>query len=459
MHQTFLWHDYETFGKVARSDRPAQFAAIRTDMDLNEIEKPVMWYCKPTPDALPSLEACLITGITPQHCLEHGIIEREFAMHIEREFAKEQTIGVGFNNIRFDDEVTRHLFWRNLIDPYAREWQNGCGRWDLMDVVRALYAFLPESISWLQNEEGTVSFKLENLSKANHLSHDQAHDALSDVRATIALAKLIKTTQPKFFDFCLNLRDKEKVRAQLSLQNKKPLLHVSGMYGAHRAHLAVVWPLAEHPTNKNEVIVWDLAAAPSILADLTVEEIKARLFSKENRLPIKTIGINKSPFVASDLRVLRKDRALQLNIDMDLIQQHAEMAQKLTLPATVWSQVYARQFDKADVDEDLYGAFVLNSDRNLLNSLRVLSAKKLAEAHPKFQDKRLEELFFRYRARNFPESLSDSEAQRWQKICFEKCSSKLADYAKEIDTALLSASAEQKTILLQLQAWAEALKL
>ncbi|MBY0544957.1 MAG: exodeoxyribonuclease I, partial [Gammaproteobacteria bacterium] len=286
MDNTFLWHDYETFGKVARSDRPAQFAAIRTDMDLNEIEKPIMWYCKPTPDVLPSIEACLITGITPQHCLEHGVIEREFALHIERELAKEQTIGVGFNSIRFDDEVTRHLFWRNLIDPYAREWQNGCGRWDLMDVVRALYAFLPESINWLQNEDDVVSFKLESLSKANHLSHDQAHDALSDVRATIALAKLIKTTQPKFFNFCLNLRDKKNVRMQL--QEKRPVLHVSSMYGVQRAHLAVVWPLAEHPTNKNEVIVWDLAEDPSILANLTGEEIKARVFTKENRLPIKT---------------------------------------------------------------------------------------------------------------------------------------------------------------------------
>lgn len=456
MDNTFLWHDYETFGKVARSDRPAQFAAIRTDMDLNEIEKPVVWYCKPTPDVLPSIEACLITGITPQHCLEHGVIEREFAMYIEHELAKDQTIGVGFNSIRFDDEVTRHLFWRNLIDPYAREWQNGCGRWDLMDVVRALYAFLPDSINWLQNEEGVVSLKLESLSKANHLSHDQVHDALSDVRATIALAKLIKTAQPKFFNFCLNLRNKENVRAQL--REKKPVLHVSSMYGGHRAYLAVVWPLAEHPTNKkNEVIVWDLAEDPSILADLTAEEIKARIFTKENRLPIKTIGINKSPFIAADLRVLRKERAVQLNIDMDLIQRHAEMAQKLMLSPTVWAQVYARQFDKADVDEDLYSALIPNGDRGLLNSLRTMSAQNLATAHPKFQDNRLEELFFRYRARNFPDNLSDSETQRWQRVCFEKCGSRLADYVREIETALLTATTEQKTILLQLEAWAQTL--
>ena len=135
MH-SFLWHDYETFGAQTRRDRPAQFAAIRTDADLNEIGEPINLFCRPANDFLPDPQSCLITHITPQQCLEQGLAEHEFAARIENALAATGTIGVGYNTIRFDDEITRFMFWRNLIDPYAREWQNQCGRWDIMDMVR-----------------------------------------------------------------------------------------------------------------------------------------------------------------------------------------------------------------------------------------------------------------------------------------------------------------------------------
>jgi exodeoxyribonuclease-1 len=146
-NHTFLWHDYETFGAVPRRDRPAQFAAIRTDADLNEIGEPIMLYCQPAPDFLPDPQSCLITGITPQHCLEARRAGTRVRRTICEAFSEPGTIGVGYNTIRFDDEVTRFLFWRNLIDPYAREWQNGCGRWDLLDVVRMTYALRPDGIA------------------------------------------------------------------------------------------------------------------------------------------------------------------------------------------------------------------------------------------------------------------------------------------------------------------------
>ena len=133
---TFFWHDYETFGRVPRRDRPAQFAGVRTDAELNEIEAPLSIFCQPAPDMLPDPESVLLTGITPQQALREGVPEHEFAARVESELAREGTVGVGYNSIRFDDEVTRHLFWRNLIDPYGREWQNSCGRWDLLDVVQ-----------------------------------------------------------------------------------------------------------------------------------------------------------------------------------------------------------------------------------------------------------------------------------------------------------------------------------
>jgi len=423
---TFLWHDYETFGAEPRRDRPAQFAAIRTDAELNEIGEPIMLYCQPAPDYLPDPQACLITGITPQHCLEHGVPEHEFAATVCAAFSEPGTVGVGYNTIRFDDEVTRFLFWRNLIDPYAREWQNGCGRWDLLDVVRMTYALRPEGIEWPRREDGKPSFRLEDLARANGLQHESAHDALSDVRATIALARLIRSKQPKLYDFCLELRRKDKVASEMGLHleraERQPFLHVSGMFPAERGCLAVVWPLATHPTNKNEVLVWDCRHDPSELFGMNVDEIRQRMFTRSadlpegvTRLPIKSVHLNKSPMLVGNLKTLNAATAAKWDVDLERNLAHARIAADGPDLAALWPQVYQREAAAPlDVDEDLYGGFVSTADRRRLESLRAESPAGLAAARPSFEDPRLEELFFRYRARNFPDTLHPEEVQTWE---------------------------------------------
>ena len=424
---TFLWHDYETFGATPRRDRPAQFAAIRTDAELNEIGEPIMLYCQPAPDFLPDPQSCLITGITPQHCLEHGVPEHEFARQIEAAFSEPGTIGVGYNTIRFDDEVTRHLFWRNLIDPYAREWQNGCGRWDLLDVVRMTYALRPDGIEWPRKEDGKPSFRLEDLTKANGLAHDAAHDALSDVRATIALARLIRSKQPKLFDFCLELRRKERVAAEMGLHldpgQRQPFLHVSGMFPVEHGCLGLVWPLAQHPTNKNEILVWDCRHDPSELFELDVETIRTRLFTRSaempegmTRLPIKSVHLNKSPMLVGNLKTLQPAMAARWNIDVEQARAHAALAAGGRSMSAIWAEVFKKPAagGVVDVDEDLYGGFVGNGDRRKLESLRQEKPQALAAMRPSFEDERLGELFFRYRARNFPDTLSEDERELWE---------------------------------------------
>ena len=423
---TFLWHDYETFGTQVRRDRPAQFAGIRTDADLNEIGEAVMLYCQPANDFLPDPQSCLITGITPQLCLEKGLPEYQFADRIEQLLASPGTIGVGYNTIRFDDEITRFMFWRNLIDPYGREWQNDCGRWDLLDVVRTAYALRPEGVVWPTRPDGTASFKLTDLTAANGLTHEAAHDALSDVRATIALARLIRAAQPRLFDFCFGLHKKDRVAAELGLPTTpaqaRPFLHVSGMFPAARGCLALMWPLAMHPTNKNELIAWDLAHDPRELASMNVDEIRLRLFTKSDalpegmtRLPVKSVHLNKSPMVMGNWKILSPQMALRWKLDLDAQLRHAELARDLPDMSGIWPEVFKRPKEPPpDVDEDLYGGFVGNADRRRLNQLRELSADKLAASRPAFDDPRLAELLLRYRARNFPTSLSEQEQQLWQ---------------------------------------------
>jgi len=469
---TFFWHDYETFGRVPRRDRPAQFAGVRTDADLNEIDAPVNWFCQPAPDFLPDPESCLLTGILPQQALQQGMAEHAFAARIEAELARPGTIGVGYNSIRFDDEVTRFLFWRSLIDPYAREWQNGCSRWDLMDAVRCTWALRPDGIEWPKHQTGEMSgrpsFKLEHLSAANGLVHDAAHDALSDVRATVALARLIKAKQPRLWDFCLKLRHKDAVRAEMGVN--RPFLHLSGMYPAERGCMAVVWPLAPHPKNKNEVIVWDLSADPAELAQLSVDSARQRLYTRADelpegmaRLPVKTIHVNKSPVVIGNLKTLGAAQQ-RWGLDVDQALRHAERAAAFgrTLDG-LWADVFTRPAaaEEPDVDEDLYGGFVGNDDRRRLERLRTLKPEQLAERRPAFEDARLEELLFRYRARNHPQTLAADELQRWRQHCHDRLhggaggAQTLAAFFERIDALAENADERAQGLLAALYDYAE----
>lgn len=429
---SFYWHDYETFGRVPRRDRPAQFAGVRTDAELNEIGAPWMAHCQPAPDFLPDPEACLLTGILPQHCLAEGLPEVQFARHIEAELARPGTVGVGYNSIRFDDEVTRHLLWRNLMDPYAREYKNDCGRWDLLDTVRCMYALRPDGLQWPRHDDGRPSFKLEHLTAANGLAHDAAHDALSDVRATIALARLIRAAQPRLWDFCLKLRDKRAVWDEIGAAQAKgqPFLHVSGMYPADRGCLALVWPLAPHPGNRNELIVWDLAHDPTELLSLRADAIRERMFTRSDalpegvsRLPIKTLHANKSPVVIANLNTLTPQRAAHWGLDLAQAARHAEIAARgASSLAGLWPEVFQRPAatGPVDVDEDLYGGFLAPADRTRLDRLRQTAPDDPARARASFDDPRLAELVFRWRARNWPETLSDAERERWRQHCAER---------------------------------------
>ena len=425
---SIFWYDYETTGITPRCDRPLQMAGIRTDLDLNEIEAPVNLYCRPSDDILPHPAACVITGITPTRLAEKGLCEADFMTRVHAQLAAPGTCGAGYNTLRFDDEMTRYSLYRNFFDPYAREWQGGNSRWDLIDVVRAAYALRPDGIVWPQ-EEGRVTLKLERLTAANGLDHGQAHEALSDVRATIALARLIRDRQPKLYDWLFKLRSKQKVMDQIRLL--QPMVHISGRFSADRSYVGVVLPLAWHPRNRNALIVCDLHLDPEGLLADDVETLRQRLYSRRADLPegtlpvpLKLIHINRCPVVAP-LSVLRAEDQQRLQLDMALYQARAL---RLSDAQELWRDkvqaIYAQEdfTPSDDPEQQLYDGFIGDRDRRLCEQVRAADPQQLAQEQWPFDDERLPELLFRYRARNFPETLSEQEQERWKLFCQQRLS-------------------------------------
>ena len=465
MSASIFWYDYETTGIEPRRDRPLQVAGIRTDEALNEIGEPLNIYCRPSDDILPHPMACLVTGITPERLKSQGMGEAQFMTRVHAELATPSTCTAGYNSLRFDDEVTRYSLYRNFFDPYGREWQGGNSRWDLIDVVRTAYALRPEGIEWPQ-EDGRVTLKLERLTVANGIDHGQAHDALSDVRATIGLAKLVRDRQPKLYDYLYQLRSKQKVQEQIRLL--QPLVHISGRFSAARNYLAVVLPLAWHPRNRNALIVCDLQSDPTPLLNLDTENLRRLLYTRREQLaegelpvPLKLLHINRCPVVAP-LGVLREEDKQRLQLDMHEVQTRA--AQLRDSQAT-WQEkiqaLYASEdfTPSEDPEQQLYDGFIGDRDRRLCEQVRVSEPQLLGREQWPFDDQRLPELLFRYRARNFPDTLTLAEQQRWQTFCQQRLSAPewgapntLAAFEAAVQQAWPTASEAQRTLL---QQWRE----
>ncbi len=434
MDKSIFWYDFESTGIDPRCDRPLQVAGVRTNEQLEEIGEPLCIDCRLAEDTLPAPMACLVTGIDPQRVMR-GLPEAEFIRRLHDEMSVPGTCTVGYNNLRFDDEMTRFSLYRNFYNPYAREWQGGNSRWDLLDALRTAHALRPEGINWPQ-QDGFTSLRLELLTEANGIAHGQAHDALADVRATIAMARLLRQAQPRLYEYLHALRSKRKVCELFDLQRVRPLVHVSGRFGRERQGLAVVLPLGWHPTNRNAMIVWDLQCDPTLLTDLPADEIRARLYTRREELPeghqrpgLKLVHINKCPVLA-DIKVLREQDVKRLDLDMPGLLARAEqlatwrVSGQPHLSAIFEAESERVRESSGDCDTQLYEGFVSDADNRLLPAIREAEGRLLTAEQWPLRDQRLADLLFRYRARNFPESLGPAEREQWRVFCRERLQGK-----------------------------------
>ena len=402
--KTFFFYDLETSGLYAREDRIMQFAGQRTSLELEPIGEPVNVLVKMTDDALPSPFAIQVTGITPQMTLMDGISEAEFCKYVTEEVFTPETVVVGYNTVRFDDEFMRATMWRNFYDPYEWEWKDGRSRWDMLDVVRLTRALRPEGINWPFTEEGKPTNRLELLTKLNGLSHEHAHDALSDVYATIAVAKLIREKQPKLFEYLFKMRGKNDVKKLVNLEDKKPFVYASGRYSSEHNKTTVVFPLTSG--RNGNVLVYDLRHS---FKDLPKEGSVFPI--------VKELCLNKCPAVAP-LSVLDSGDGWQkIDLDKEIVERNLEELLKHPEFAEQMRSEYENRPEfppSIEPEAAIYDGFLNDTDRIKVSAVRNADKRTLADFHPDFIDERLPELLLHYKGRNFPDCLSESEAEAYE---------------------------------------------
>ncbi len=466
MAQTFFFYDLETSGLNPREDRIMQFAGQRTDMDLQPIGDPFNILVRLNDDTLPSPDALMVTGITPQKTVEEGYTEAEFADILLADVFTSDTIAVGFNNVRFDDEFMRYFFWRNFRDPYEWCWKDGRSRWDLLDVVRMTRALRPEGIEWPVDVEGKPTNRLELITKANGIAHESAHDALSDVTALIDVAKLIKSKQPQLYEYLLKMRDKKAVMQLVNLDDKQPFVYASGRFENEWNKLTIALPIALAPNNN--VLVYDLRYDPADFVIMSEKDLAEKIFASwEVRkkddfvaLPVKVMQYNRCPAIAP-LGVLEAaDGWQKVGLDkasvaarMKLLLQHPEFAERLRT-------LYERKRDfvkSANAEGQLYDGFLPDGDRMRVDAVRNADQQKLADFHPEFSDERLSALLLRYKARNFPKSLSDSETALWEEWRLARLQAQLPAFTKALARISLHATDAQQYVIQEMQLWAESI--
>lgn len=463
MATTFFFYDLETTGLNPRDDRVMQFAGQRTDMDFNPIGEPYNLLVALNDDTLPSPYALMVTGVTPQETVADGYTEAQFAKLFMEEIATPDTIILGYNSIRFDDEFMRALLWRNYYDPYEWSWKDGRSRWDLLDVVRMTRALRPDGIKW-PTVDGKAVNKLELLSAENGLEHEKAHDALSDVVALIGVTKLIAEKQPQLFSYLLKLRDKKEIQKLVNLDDKQPFVYASGRYDAQFNKTTVAMSLA--PADYGNVFVYDLRHDPTPWLEKSERELADIVFTPYAergddyiKLPAKKLQYNRAPAVAP-LGVLNQEDGWQkLQLDMTTVEKHramllahpefAERVAKILLKKPDWPAT-------PDAEGKLYDGFVNDRDKLRAEVLRNTDEQELKKYKPEFDDVRMAELFPRYMARNFPRAASSEQLGEYEAWRSARLQVKSSVFMRDLQSvAKQKLTDHQQYVLEELKLWFE----
>lgn len=393
--KTYLFYDTETTGLNESFDQILQFAAIRTDLNLKELERYEL-KIKLNPDVIPTPRA-MITHRMRFDDICTGISEYQAAQQIHQWVNQPGTISLGYNTLEFDDSFLRFLFYRNLLPVYTHQFKNNCGRMDLYPITIMYYLFKNTVIDWPE-KNNKISLKLEDINTANQFVSGRSHHAMVDVEATLALAQRFQTEQDMWIHLSdyFNKQTDEK-RTQPLQQNTAVM--VQGKLGFDKHYQCPVLFVGHRSHYKQ-----------SLWLQLDTEIIQ----TAEENIKFSSKKFGEPPFILPQrfLQQLNPDRLALAEENKKWLQQHADIFQKIIKYQTEYRYPV---YPETDVEASLYlNGFWTAEEENICRIFHAATPKEKAALIEKIKNPRLKTLAIRLLGRHFREYLTASQAEQYE---------------------------------------------
>jgi len=406
----YIFYDTETTGLSSYFDQILQFAAILTDANFNEIDRYEI-RCRLQPHILANPGAMHVTKISAAELTNPNLpTHYEMMKDIRKTLLSWQpAIILGQNTLKFDEPMLRSGFYQSLLPPYLTN-TNGNLRMDSLPILQAISLLEPTVVNFPLNAKGNKSFKLDRIAPANGFDHQNAHEAMSDVEATIFMCRLVKNNAPEIWDnFCSNA---DKFRVLEFTKGKHPYALIRSFFG--KVSVSPVATIDINPDNRNEIIVLNLLNCPVELSSLSDDEIRSRMARSPK--PILTIRANAMPSVWSfvnfpeladytkqDVQTLHS-RAISLN---ELKGLKARLKDLYLDNKTTFE---VSQF----VEQKIYDGFPSRRDENLMSDFHKLNWEDRWSVVQSFKDVRYIELGERLIYFHSPKSIPEARQKFWK---------------------------------------------
>ena len=405
----YIFYDTETTGTSTNFDQILQFGAIRTDEDFNELDRFEI-RCHLLPWVVPNPGALLTTGVSPALLVDRNLSSHfDMVAEIEKKLlAWSPAVFIGYNSISFDENLLRQALFQTLRRPYLTN-THGNGRADALTMARACSVHAPNTLSIPIAANGRMVFKLDRLAPQNGFAHENAHDAMADVEATIHVAKIIKTQAPEVWAQMMMTSSK---RGAANFLTSESFIHQTEFY-AGLGHTWMVTKCGQDPTYDGRAATFDLSVDPAPYLDMSVDQLVSVL----NASPkvIRTVRLNAQPIlmplnIGSEwLGVMDLDDALLMG-RIEMIQNAKEFQERVGLAL---SRRYEERATSVYYEERIYDGFPNRADEGLMVDFhRVSTWPERLDIARQFNDERLKHFAFRAIYAEAAEVLSESHRKQ-----------------------------------------------
>ena len=364
----FVFYDTETTGTNTSFDQILQFAAIKTDHELDELERFEI-RCRILPDIVPSPGAVLITGVGPSRFTDSALPSHyEMVRKIKAKLDEwTPAVFLGHYSLSFDEHLLRQAFYKTLHAPYLTNTNRNC-RTDSLRIVKCMDLYVPGIVNVPIGDNRQPTYKLEELAHANGFNHSTAHDAMGDVERTVHLCRLLADRADGYWSGFVRFAQKS---AALDFVQDEEFFCLTETY-SRKANSLMVCKIGENPDYAAEQLVFNLEVDPEELTRLDDYTLTARL--TERPKPVRVLRSNASPAllayedIPSHLRASMPEENV-LRRRASLIRGDECFSQRLV---NAFLSTRPEGAPSVHVEEQIYESFASRTDQALMERFHTM---------------------------------------------------------------------------------------